>query len=351
MVCEHHLSCVDGQQEIPMQKIEPFRDDLIETAIELLGADQLVAMPTETVYGLAANAWSEEAVGRIFAAKNRPPSNPLIVHVASVDRLNEAVAMPLDSSTQQQLDSLVDLWPGPLSLVLPKSDRIPACVTAGRSTVAVRIPSHPIANALLEKCPFPLAAPSANQSKYVSPTTAQHCAQGLSEHIKLILDGGPCQVGVESTIVLLDPEAPCILRPGFVTSEEIADRLGQPLQALCRDDENPTELLAPGMMLEHYSPRTPLQRLSAVSPDADLSRMGRIAFQPVANGESEKYATVAVLSLEGDLHEVARGLFAAFRRLDQQALDGIVVDECDAKGLGLAIMDRIDRAAAKWKPD
>ncbi len=332
-----------------MQKIEPFHDDLIETAVELLESDKLVAIPTETVYGLAANAWSEAAVGRIFSAKNRPPSNPLIVHVASVDRLQEAVAMPLSSSLQQQFDALVDLWPGPLSLVLPKSGRIPDCVTAGRSTVAVRIPSHPIAKALLKRCPFPLAAPSANPSKYVSPTTAHHCAQGLGEHVGLILDGGPCRVGVESTIVLLDPKSPRILRPGLITSGEIAERLGIPLESLCHHQEKPSTLLAPGMMLEHYSPLTPLSRLSEVSPDADLNRVGRIAFQPIPSRDAEKYAVVSVLSSDGDLNEVARGLFSALRQLDQQGLDRIVIDECDSQGLGIAIMDRIDRAAAKWK--
>ncbi|MGB7343128.1 MAG: L-threonylcarbamoyladenylate synthase [Pirellulaceae bacterium] len=336
-----------------MTRIESMHDDqpdegLLDRVRETLEGDGLVAIPTETVYGLAANAWSSAAVAKIFKAKGRPENNPLIVHVASVDRLSEAVAMPLSARIQKQLDALLDLWPGPLSLVLPRSIKIPDCVTAGRETVAVRIPSHPIAQAILQRCPFPIAAPSANPSKYVSPTTAQHCADGLGDIVDLIVDGGPCDVGVESTIVSLCGEQPRLLRPGYITAEEIADRLKVPVASLQMPaSEGNAVLLAPGMMREHYCPRTPLTRVSELNQKMLCKRVGRIAFAPLSESEAAKYAVVEVLSADVNLQEVAKGLFAAFRRLDQQGLDYIVVDECANDGVGRAIMDRVMRAAAR----
>jgi len=322
-------------------------DGMLEQVYDLLSNDSLVAIPTETVYGLAANAWSETAIAKIFKAKRRPANNPLIVHVASVDHLSQAVAMPLSSVVQQRLDALVDLWPGPLTVVLPRGQRIADCVTAGRDTVAVRIPSHRVALSILERCPFPIAAPSANPSKYVSPTTAQHCVDGLSGVVDLVVDGGPCSVGVESTIVSLHGREPKLLRPGLITGEEIARRLGVSIETLHPPADSHQELLAPGMMKEHYSPNTPLMRISEVSDQIPLKRQGRIAFQPISEAVAQQYAVVEVLSADGDLQEIAQHLFAAFRRLDQQGLDCIVIDECANEGIGLAIMDRIVRAAAK----
>ncbi len=330
-------------------------DDVLDRACALLATGKLVAIPTETVYGLAANAWDPDAVARIFTAKQRPPNNPLIVHVASVARIGEAVALPLSSELQWQLDCVIDLWPGPLTVVLPRSQRISDIVTAGRDTVAVRIPSHSVALRLLERCPFPIAAPSANRSNYVSPTTAEHCVgtaalPGIHDFIELVIDGGNCDFGVESTIVALRPEGPKLLRPGGVTAETLAKRFGISVDQLT-ECETPaasgtTAMQAPGMMKEHYSPRTPLRLYPSDREVALPKRSGRIAFQKLDPVDAARYVIVETLSESGDLGEVARGLFAALRRLDQAELDLIVVDTCESSGMGLAIMDRLHRAAA-----
>ncbi|TWU34221.1 L-threonylcarbamoyladenylate synthase [Novipirellula artificiosorum] len=326
-------------------------ESTLDRAVTLLGEGRLVVLPTETVYGLAANAWNREAVMRIFAAKQRPANNPLIVHVASVDRIGEAAALPVDGSTRQQFDALSDLWPGPLTLVLPRSEKVPPCVTAGRDTVAVRVPSHPVATRLLERCPFPIAAPSANRSNYISPTTAEHCARGLAGEVELIIDGGPCDCGVESTIVALDRSGARLLRPGAVSAEEVARRLDVPIERLIRQTQfEPGEIESPGMLREHYSPSTPLFLLAGNQAVDVLPRTGRIAFSPLDTAEATQYDRLETLSDSGDLNEVARRLFAALRRLDLLGLDQIHVDVCEPIGMGRAIMDRLCRAAAKHQP-
>ncbi len=358
-------------------------NESISRAVELLAAGQLVGMPTETVYGLAANAWDPHAVRRIYQAKSRPITNPLIIHVASVDRLSDAIQWPPDPQVHTQLESLLDLWPGPLTVVCDKASRVPAEVTAGQSSVAVRVPAHPVALQLLQACRFPLAAPSANRSQYISPTRPEHLLgpSGIAEHLSLVLDGGPCRWGLESTIVRLG-ERPQLLRPGGIAVEELAARLGVTAQSLLspsdtspaiagglggHDDSPPgttdTEdqaLLAPGMMREHYCPSTPLKLLPAPS-QTPLStaeqqsmfpvgtRAGRIAFRPLSNDEAQRFSAVITLSQSGDLMEIARGLFAALRSLDSQQLDLICCDTCETNGLGRAIMDRLQRAAARYE--
>lgn len=354
--------------------ILPATDETIRRAAEALAAGQLVGMPTETVYGLAANAWDVAAVGRIFAAKSRPADNPLIVHVASVDRLCDAIAWPPSQVIRKQLDALVDLWPGPLSVVCPRGDRVPDAVTACRPNVAVRIPAHPVALRLLAECPFPLAAPSANRSCYISPTLPRHVcdASGLGDHVSLVIDGGPCHHGVESTIIMLG-DRPQLLRPGSITAEMLAARLGddwdQAATANLPHLPSPAadELLAPGMMREHYAPTTPLVLLDRDRHDAPVGTegnrlggagqgragesrgfgVGRIAFQPLSPAAAAGYQRVETLSDHGDLKEVARNLFAALRRLDQAGLALIHCDTCQPIGLGQAIMDRLRRAAAR----
>ncbi|MDD9866414.1 MAG: L-threonylcarbamoyladenylate synthase, partial [Verrucomicrobiales bacterium] len=197
--------------------------EALDRAVELLGQGQLVAMPTETVYGLAANALSPEAVNRVFNAKGRPANNPLIVHVESVEMARSCV-----SAWPSAADRLAEVfWPGPLSIVLPKADLVPDIVTAGGETVAVRCPAHPVMLAVLSRCGFPLAAPSANLSNRVSPTRARHVAEQLADRIPMILDGGPCEVGIESTVVDLTGEIATVLRPGMVSPEQIRDLLGE----------------------------------------------------------------------------------------------------------------------------
>lgn len=362
--------------------IERPTEAALDRAAALLTRGELVGMPTETVYGLAANATDPDAVARIFAAKGRPAVNPLIVHLADVARLADAVAWPLDATLRSQLDAVTGFWPGPLTLVLPRGPSIPDLVTAGRPTVAVRVPDHPVALRLLERCPFPLAAPSANRSNYVSPTRAEHVAEGLGHAVAMILDGGPCRHGIESTIVSLGgPDGPRLLRPGAVPAEAIRDRLGGSLRietvpAVTPPDGNvnpppdrssppdpspasggtgnATAMEAPGMAMEapgmmgrHYSPRTPLKILEPQGPSGDRSRCGRLAFAAIPDSEASRYAVVSVLSPTGDLREIASGLFAALRDLDRRGLEAIDVDACQETGLGRAIMDRLRRAATE----
>lgn len=355
--------------------ILPATDETIRRAVAALAAGQLVGLPTETVYGLAANAWDPVAVRQIFAAKGRPATNPLIVHVAGIDRLGDALAWPPSPLVRQQLDALIDLWPGPLTLVGPRGDKIPDAVTAGLATVAVRVPGHPVAGRLLRACPFPLAAPSANRSGYISPTLAEHVcdASGLGAQVALVIDGGPCTHGVESTILKLG-EAPRLLRPGSITAARLAERLGVALERLQPPqrsaDAAHQPLLAPGMMREHYAPLTPLtllpllpgephagdeQRSGGAEPSGQAAPpagasgggVGRIAFRRLSDAEAARYRMVETLSDHGDLAEVARNLFAALRRLDTAGLSLIHCDTCEPLGLGQAIMDRLQRAAAR----
>ncbi len=371
----------------PRRLILPPTDESLTLAAEALAADRLVGMPTETVYGLAANAWRPSAVRGIFAAKGRPSSNPLIVHVASVERLSDAIAWPPSPVVARQLERLADFWPGPLTVVCPRSSKIPDEVTAGLPTVAVRIPGHEIARKLLQRCPFPLAAPSANRSGYISPTLAEHVCDrsGLGDAVSLVLDGGPCLHGVESTILLLG-EHPRLLRPGSITAEQLAERLGIAESALrlspephnsfaaagipqgsTVDPSTDAALLGPGMLREHYAPTTPLVLIDpTASPDARLALisqgpadrpagnpsgngLGRISFRELSPREAAPYRVVETLSHRGDLVEVARNLFAALRRLDAMGLAAIHCDTCQPLGLGRAIMDRLDRAAARWQ--
>ena len=326
----------------------PANDDAIAFAGELLRRGQLVAIPTETVYGLAANAWDPIAVERIFAAKNRPATNPLIVHVAGMDRLSDAIAWPVDPWIDRQLEVASEFWPGPLTVVCERGSKIPDVVTAGRSTVAVRVPSHPVARALLQRCPFPIAAPSANPSNYVSPTTAEHVARGFGESVSLILDGGPCEHGLESTIIALGGDGPTLLRHGGITAECLRERfksIGLSLSENSTNADADSPSLAPGMMKQHYSPRTRLVLLGTEPRGSDGKRVGRIAFRSMVDDEASSYAAVEVLSDDGSLDEVARELFAALRRLDDLNLDEIQCDVCEEVGLGKAIMDRLRRAA------
>ena len=328
--------------------VVPANDDSIMRAAERLREGQLVAIPTETVYGLAANAWDPVAVRRIFDAKNRPATNPLIVHVASVDRLSDAIQWPVEQSIEKQLSIASDFWPGPLTVVCKRHARIPDVVTAGQRTVAVRVPSHPVARALLERCPFPIAAPSANPSNYVSPTTAEHVARGLGSSVSMILDGGPCEHGIESTIVALRSDGPRLLRYGGVTAEQLSERfesIGFSLSDVTTNPFDGSPSLAPGMLKHHYSPRTELVLLTNHAPIVDSKRVGRIAFAPISSDDTSRYDAVEVLSGMGDLRQVARKLFAALRRLDDLGLDEIHCDTCEEVGIGKAIMDRLRRAA------
>lgn len=298
-----------------------------------------MAFPTETVYGLGCDALNPDAAAKVFEAKQRPQFDPLIVHIADRTQLDRVVRT-LTATARQLIDQF---WPGPLTLVLPKQLAIPDLVTAGLNTVAVRMPSHPVAQALIREAETPIAAPSANPFSYVSPTTARHVAEGLGNRIDLILDGGLCPVGVESTIVsLVGPQAE-LLRPGSITLEQLSAVIG-PLRRSSSVVDQPT---APGQLARHYATQTPVTILTSVEARPTLmmnERAGLLVFSD-ARATDDGFAAIEVLSTTGDLREAAHHLFAALRRLDAQGLDRIYVEPCREEGLGVAIMDRLRRCA------
>lgn len=310
----------------------------IRAAANALRAGDLVAFPTETVYGLGANALNERAVAQIFAVKNRPHFDPLIVHLADKESVSQ-YAVGID---QRAIALMARFWPGPLTLVLRKRPLIPDLVTAGFDTVALRVPSHPVARALLQEVHLPIAAPSANPFGYVSPTTAMHVQDMLGDALGLILDGGPCVVGVESTVCALTEEQAVILRPGGVSVEEIEAVIGPVrLGSAAQPDRR-----SPGTLASHYAPRVPLSLLAVGAP-LPRSRPGeRIGLLLLKPRPVEGYAAVEYLSRDGNLVEAAANLFAALRRLDSIGLERVIAESVPEQGLGRAIMDRLRRAAA-----
>jgi L-threonylcarbamoyladenylate synthase len=307
----------------------------IETAARALRAGRLVAFPTETVYGLGAVATNDRAVASIFAAKRRPRFNPLIVHVSN---LAAATALASWTATAERLAAR--FWPGPLTLVLPRAPGSPLSllVSAGLDTVALRMPAHPLARALLEATVLPVAAPSANPAGEVSPTTANHVAATLGEQVDLILDGGPCPIGLESTVVDLTGSAPRLLRPGGLVRSEIEAEIGR-LQTGSTAGAEGEAALSPGQQASHYAPARPV-RLDARTVAADEALLA-FGPQPLAGA-----AVVLNLSPSGDLQEAAANLFAMLRALDQPDIRTIAVMPIPRHDLGEAICDRLVRAAA-----
>lgn len=307
----------------------------LSTAAHLLREGRIVAIPTETVYGLAANAFDEGAVLQVFEAKQRPSFDPLIVHVGQQADVHR-VARELPPGAQALIDAF---WPGPLTLVLPKRDAVPDIVTSGLDTVGVRMPAHPLALQLLHALDFPLAAPSANPFGYVSPTTAQHVADQLGERIPYILDGGPCEVGVESTIIGWEVDRWVLYRPGGIALEAIEAVIGSVAQAVKQ-----VLLAAPGMLDSHYAPRTPVHvgDIEALLPRFAGKRIGIISFR-----EAHAAHRCVVLSERGDLSEAARILFTALRDLDSSDCEVILAERFPEEGLGRAINDRLRRAASR----
>lgn len=330
--------------------------DAIALAAGLLRAGEVVAFPTETVYGLGADATNAAAVARIFAAKERPLSDPLIVHLADAAQLAE-VARDIPPEAERLAERF---WPGPLTLVLPRQERIPAIVAAGGATIGVRVPAHPVALALLRAANLPVAAPSANRFMHTSPTTAAHVLADLDGRIACVLDGGPTPVGVESTVVDLTTSPPRLLRPGGITLEELQTilpdmRAPEPTNASKRVDE---PVHAPGQMERHYAPHTHLVVFDATGAAA-LAAMLAAARDALARGErvgalaaDEEAATledagvrVARLGPANDLAALSRRLYAALRELDAAGLDVLLAHSYGREGLGLAIEDRLRRAA------
>jgi len=313
--------------------------EAIRLAAEIIRTGGLVAFPTETVYGLGCDALSPNAAAKVFEAKQRPRFDPLIVHLA-----NRSMVETVAASVPPTADRLINaFWPGPLTLVLPKQPEVPDLVTAGLPTVAVRMPNHPVAQALIQEAQTPIAAPSANPFGYVSPTTAQHVYDGLGDRVELILDGGPCSVGVESTIVSLTGTIPQLLRPGSLSLEEIQAVIG-PVERAASPDETGH---MPGQSSRHYATRTPVIILPALGAWPIPSRSERVGLLAMSTPRqsASRFHAVEVLSPSGDLREAARRLFAVLRTLDGLGLDRLYAEPCEEVGLGLAIMDRLRRCA------
>jgi len=313
--------------------------DVSEAKSEL-EAGGIVAIPTETVYGLAGNAFSEAAVKKIFDLKKRPFYNPLIVHIKAPEVLTE-VAKEIPKAAVKLAEAF---WPGPLTLVLKKQGHVSDLVTAGKPTVAIRMPNHPVTLRLLNLLTFPVAAPSANPFGSISPTTAEHVDGYFGEDLKVVLDGGPCQRGIESTIVGFEDGNPILYRLGSVSIEELEAVVG-PVKQRTKDDKTPD---APGMLSRHYAPATEtlltddVERLVAQNHG---KKIGLLRFSSAIVREGIVHQEV--LSAGGDDREAAKNLYAAMHRLDQLDLDLIIAERVPNIGLGKAINDKLSRAIAK----
>ena len=313
----------------------------VARATQFLAHGEVVALPTETVYGLAADATRPDAVVKIFEAKERPFFDPLIVHLPDRDWLEKVAAIP--ATSRATVDALIEkFWPGPLTLVLPRRALVPDLVTAGLETVAVRMSAHPVFRAVLERFGKPLAAPSANRFGRISPTAADHVLAELGGRIPLVVDGGATAHGIESTIVKIDGDRLQILRSGPVTKEQFSIFNFQFSIA------GAARVEAPGQLPSHYAPRTRLRvaqtsSLCAETQTGSLRHTGLLAFHTASAG----FDAVEVLSPTGDLREAAATLFAKLRRLDEAGLDLIVAESVPEHGLGVAIMDRLRKAATR----
>lgn len=322
-------------------------EENIAYAAELLNKGEVIGMPTETVYGLAANAFDENAVEKIFLAKGRPQDNPLIVHIYSMNMLKELVA-EIPSIAYQLAEKF---WPGPLTMIFQKSDKIPLAVTAGLSTVAIRFPSNKVANRLIEKAGMPLAAPSANLSGSPSPTTANHVFNDLNGKIPAILDGGDCEFGLESTVVLLGRDKVTLLRPGSVTVEMLREITPQVevAEGVLHEVKENEAVPSPGMKHTHYSPRA---NVCIIDSDFESFRAyieAHLNEKPgalVFDGEDEKLSVPCVtFGKEDDSIIQAKLLFRSLRAIDELGVDRIYARMPDKNGIGLAIYNRLLRAA------
>ena len=309
----------------------------IEEAAALLRAGRLVAFPTETVYGLGAHALDGEAVARIFAAKGRPASNPVIVHVADVDGARALAGQwpPVAGALAERF------WPGPLTLVVPKAAAVPDGVTAGGPTVGLRVPAHPAALTLLRAAGVPVAAPSANRSMEVSPTTARHVADSLGDAVDLILDGGPTRVGLESTVLDVTVSPPRILRPGMVTQ----GLLRQAGVDVATGPASGGAARSPGLMLRHYAPRVPVVLIDASGLLGTLRAADGVLFLDPQAGDGQAAARAIVMP--SDAAGYAARLYAALRELDEAGVRRIVVEVPPRDGDWIAIHDRLRRAATR----
>ncbi len=335
-------------------RILPPTDAAIAEAAALIRAGELVAFPTETVYGLGADGLNREAITKIFQAKGRPGDNPLILHISALDQIAPLIACELSPVAKKMADAF---WPGPLTMIFPKSARVPENVSAGLSTVAIRFPAHPDAQRLIAAAETPIAAPSANRSGKPSPTTANHVFEDMDGRIPLILDGGECLVGVESTVVDMTGSVPHILRPGGITAEQIAQVAGasEVDSAVMRPLAEGEKPRSPGMAHRHYAPNG---QLTVFTGDSDrvIQRIQSEYDCAKANGSRPlilsmeahvaSYGDRRIESLGADETAMAHRLFALLRDADHMEADVLFAEGVEAKGVGLAVMNRLGRAAA-----
>jgi L-threonylcarbamoyladenylate synthase len=318
----------------PLIRIEQFgiSEEKIQRAAELLRRGRLVAFPTETVYGLGAHALDAEAVARVFEVKGRPRSSPVIVHVSNRDMIGHVASL-----WPEKARILAEqFWPGPLTLVVPKTPAVPDIVTAGLATVGVRMPAHPVALALIDAAQLPVAAPSANRFTQISPTTAEHVRQSLGDLVDYILDGGPCQVGIESTVLSLADDIPVLLRPGGISRQQIERAIGEIHWArTAQVGVHP----APGMHPRHYSPVTPLYLAQGGRvPQAGQGAYLRIYSPPIGNVQEE-------VSMPNSAAEYAARLYGVLHALDAKGYDWIAVETPPSGVEWEAVLDRLRRAA------
>lgn len=330
-------------------KINPKKPEKskIVFAANIIRQGGIVAFPTETVYGLGANALNPKAVLKIFKAKNRPQDNPLIVHIADRKEIYR-----LAESVSKKVEKLINkFWPGPLTLLLKKSKIVPYAVTGGLDTVAIRMPAHSIALALIKAAETPVAAPSANLAGRPSPTAAEHVLEDLSGRIDAVIDGGKTRVGVESTILDLTSKQPMMLRPGGVTKEELEEVLGEiKLHRFAKAGIRDMVALAPGMKYRHYAPKTKMilfegkkkEIVKKIREFIEKHQDRKIGVLTITGSE---YKAEIVKFLGKDLNSVAKHLFSALRELDNQNLDLILAEGCTTRGIGLAIMNRLRKAS------
>ena len=323
-------------------------DNDLQKAAEALKSGLLVAFPTETVYGLGADAFNASALAKVFEAKNRPHFDPLIVHIAEYDTLSRvADVSALDSVAKERLSILSkQLWPGPLTLILPKRSEVPNLATSGLPTVAVRFPSHPVAQKLIQLSTGAVAAPSANPFGYISPTRAEHVKNQLGENVDFIVDGGRATVGLESSVLDLSHGTPRLLRPGGTSKEAIEALIGEVEFSFGSETDENQAQVSPGQLKSHYAPRTPLtlcrrkKLFSPLAPDE-----GRLYFSSPETVDNSAIQRIRVLSETGNLAEAAANLFDMLHELDSLGLKNIKAEEAPNFGLGVAINDRLRRAS------
>lgn len=320
-------------------------DQAVAAAAALLQRGEVVAVPTETVYGLAANAWNPEAVARIYAAKGRPSHNPIIVHVASLAMARACVrSWPAEAAALSNA-----YWPGPLTLVLPRSDKIPAIVTAGGDTVGVRWPAHPFMRALIQACGFPIAAPSANPANQLSPTTGEHVFRSLGAKIPLVVDAGPSSVGIESTVIDLTVSPPAVLRAGMISASQLGATLHREVQVA---NHAGSALKSPGLLQKHYAPRAKLF-IRKWRDDAELNRLAgelQIPFSQISVlahdqiPRANPFGRVAIIPHDAEAY--ARALYAELHLCDDAGARVILVEEAPPGPEWQGIRDRLKRASA-----